>query len=144
LPAPAELPDFGVEDPASLVSVTLRIAENLCQFVKGRTLSKVPGRHLESRSQHRFPAYLLAFCGAHGYADPGFARATWLTGTDRMTRLLTAITMATLLAACTAEPSQDLAVRYCYRTLAEVDCHAQPLPGEASRQVGFFDQAALN
>lgn len=61
-----------------------------------------------------------------------------------MTRLLTAITMATLLAACTAEPSPDLAQRYCYRTLAEVDCHDQPLAGEASRQVGFFDQAALN
>ncbi len=61
-----------------------------------------------------------------------------------MTRLLMAITMATLLAACTAEPGPGLAARYCYRTLAEVDCHTQPLPGEASRKVGFFDQAALN
>ncbi len=57
--------------------------------------------------------------------------------------LLTAMAMATLLAACAAEPGPGLVVRYCYRTLAEVDCHAQPLPGEASRQVGFFDQAAL-
>ena len=70
----------------------------------------------------------------------------WLTGTSRMTQLLTAIVMAALLAACAAElgPASDLAERYCYRTLAEVDCHAQPLPGEASRAVGFFDQAALN
>ena len=62
-----------------------------------------------------------------------------------MTRLLTAIAMATLLAACAAEPGSGLlAERYCYRTLAEVDCYAQSLPGEATRQVGFFDQAALN
>lgn len=60
-----------------------------------------------------------------------------------MTRLPTAMAMATLLAACTA-PEPELAARYCYRTLAEVDCHAQPLPGEASRKVGFFDEAALN
>lgn len=32
-----------------------------------------------------------------------------------------------------------LAERHCYRTLAEVDCHADPLPGEANRKVGFFD-----
>lgn len=32
-----------------------------------------------------------------------------------------------------------LAERYCYRTLAEVDCHARPLPGEDTRRVGFFD-----
>ncbi len=61
-----------------------------------------------------------------------------------MTRLSTLIAMAILLAACSAEPGPDLVARYCYRTLAEVDCHAQPLPGEATRQVGFFDQAALH
>jgi hypothetical protein len=67
-----------------------------------------------------------------------------------MTRLLTAFAMAAalaaLLAACTAEPgpAPNLAARYCYRTLAEVDCHAQPLPGAAGRRVGFFDAAALN
>jgi hypothetical protein len=47
-----------------------------------------------------------------------------------------------LLGACGAEPGLELAARYCYRTLAEVDCHAEPLPGEASRKVGFFDQGA--
>jgi starvation-inducible outer membrane lipoprotein len=61
-----------------------------------------------------------------------------------MTQLLTAIVMAALLAACMAGPDPVMVERYCYRTLAEVDCHAQPLPGEASREVGFFDQAALN
>ena len=61
-----------------------------------------------------------------------------------MTRLLTVIAMAALLAACAAEPAPRLAARYCYRTLAEVDCHAQPLPGEATRKVGFFDQSAVN
>ncbi len=60
-----------------------------------------------------------------------------------MTRLLTAIMLVTLLAACTASGPR-LAARYCYRTLAEVDCHAQPLPGEDGRRVGFFDEAALN
>jgi hypothetical protein len=32
-----------------------------------------------------------------------------------------------------------LADRHCYRTLGVVDCHAAPLPGEAFREVGFFD-----
>ena len=41
------------------------------------------------------------------------------------------------------EPGPELAARDCYRTLAEVDCHAQPLPGEATRKVGFFDRAAV-
>ena len=62
-----------------------------------------------------------------------------------MTRSLTVIAMAALLAACVARPGPApvLAARYRYRTLAEVDCHAQPLPGEATRKLGFFDQAAL-
>ncbi len=36
-------------------------------------------------------------------------------------------------------PRAELAQRYCYRTLAEVDCHAQLLPGEEFRRVGYFD-----
>ncbi len=36
-------------------------------------------------------------------------------------------------------PELTLAARHCYRTLAEVDCHAQALTAEASRRVGFFD-----
>lgn len=29
--------------------------------------------------------------------------------------------------------------RYCYRTLAGVDCFAAPQPGEERRRVGYFD-----
>ncbi len=36
-------------------------------------------------------------------------------------------------------PRAELAQRYCYRTLAEVDCHAQLMPSEEFRRVGFFD-----
>ncbi len=61
-----------------------------------------------------------------------------------MGRLFAAISVMALLGACGVEPVPALAARYCYRTLAEVDCHAQPLPGEATRKVGFFDQGALN
>ena len=45
-----------------------------------------------------------------------------------------------LLSGC-AEPFPTLtyAERPCYRTLGTVDCHAAPLPGEASRKVGFYD-----
>ena len=39
----------------------------------------------------------------------------------------------------TPTPRAELAQRYCYRTLAEVDCHAQLLPGEEFRRVGYFD-----
>jgi len=46
------------------------------------------------------------------------------------------------LAGGCAEPFPTLtyAVRYCYRTMAAVDCHALPLPGEESRRVGFYDR----
>lgn len=48
--------------------------------------------------------------------------------------------MVLALAGC-ADPHPTLiyAERPCYRTLAEVDCHAVPLPGEESRRVGFYD-----
>ena len=63
-----------------------------------------------------------------------------------MTRILLGLAMVALLAACTEEtgplPAPNLAARFCYRTLAEVDCHAQPLVGETTRQIGFFDVAA--
>ncbi len=61
-----------------------------------------------------------------------------------MGRLSAAFMMIALLGACGPAPAPELTARYCYRTLAEVDCHAAPLPGEASRQVGYFDQAALD
>ena len=36
-------------------------------------------------------------------------------------------------------PRPELAERYCYRTLAHVDCHASPLEEEDGRQIGWFD-----
>lgn len=47
-----------------------------------------------------------------------------------------------VLTACAADPPPRLtyAERDCYRTLAEVDCHAQALPDEENRRVGFYDE----
>lgn len=71
-----------------------------------------------------------------------------------MGRIFAAMLAAGLLGACAAggpsqglapgwtkpaTPELTLAARYCYRTLARVDCHAQALAAEASRRVGFFD-----
>ena len=54
--------------------------------------------------------------------------------------LATPLLAGALLSGC-AEPFPTLtyAERPCYRTLGTVDCHAVPLPGEASRKVGFYD-----
>lgn len=47
------------------------------------------------------------------------------------------------LSACNLPPDPaprlTYAVRDCYRTLADVDCHPRALPGEESRRVGFYD-----
>lgn len=77
---------------------------------------------------------------------------------ERLGRLFAALSIALLLGACNPaaifrpgeatelsrgwyepEPQARLAERYCYRTLAEVDCHAAPLAGEERRRVGFWD-----
>ena len=49
--------------------------------------------------------------------------------------------VALLAAGCAREPLPKLtyAERPCYRTLADVDCHALVLPSEESRRVGFYD-----
>jgi len=48
------------------------------------------------------------------------------------------------LGACAAPPAKmTVAEHFCYRTLARVDCHAQSLPWESTRRVGYFDWAAL-
>ncbi len=72
-----------------------------------------------------------------------------------MGRIFAAMLAAGLLGACAAggpsqglapgwarpaTPEVTLAARYCYRTLAEVDCHAQALTAETTRRVGFFDR----
>jgi len=62
-----------------------------------------------------------------------------------MTRILMAFAMVAVMAACAVEPDPGpapiLTARFCYRTLAEADCYAQPLIGESTRKFGFFDDA---
>ncbi len=41
-------------------------------------------------------------------------------------------------------PRPVLAERVCYRTLAKVDCHSEPLPGAESRRVGWSDDPVKN
>ena len=57
---------------------------------------------------------------------------------------LLGLPLAAALSACTlpADPPPRLtyAERDCYRTLADVDCHPQALPGEESRRSGFYDE----
>lgn len=58
----------------------------------------------------------------------------------RALALAAAAAVLPLLAGCADDfPELAYAERYCYRTLAEVDCHSRPLPGEENRRVGFYD-----
>ena len=41
-------------------------------------------------------------------------------------------------------PRAALAERYCYETLAEVDCHSEPEADAGNRQVGWFDAPLAN
>lgn len=41
-------------------------------------------------------------------------------------------------------PQAALAPRYCYETLARVDCHAAPLANAQARRVGWFDAPVAN
>ena len=52
------------------------------------------------------------------------------------------LSLVLVLSACARDPLPRLtyAERDCYRTLADVDCHAQALPGEENRRVGFYDE----
>lgn len=58
----------------------------------------------------------------------------------RSAQLVVVLAALPLAGGC-AEPFPTLtyAERSCYRTLAAVDCHAQPLVGDESRRVGFYD-----
>ena len=66
-----------------------------------------------------------------------------MTGSGLVRVLFLGVTVLAV-AAC-AGPKQYIvyAERFCYRTLAEVDCHSEPLPNEAFREVGWFDQPFL-
>ncbi len=60
-----------------------------------------------------------------------------------------AVAMALALGACAGAPDYAMPrpttamgtppERYCYRTLAEIDCFAAPRLGEEHRRVGYFD-----
>ncbi len=54
------------------------------------------------------------------------------------------LALGLVLGACATPPAEFVAAeRACYRTLARVDCHQSPLPGESGRRVGYFDWSAL-
>ena len=60
----------------------------------------------------------------------------------RARRGLLSLAVAAALSACASPqplPKLTYAERPCYRTLAVVDCHPDPLVGEESRRVGFYD-----
>ena len=83
---------------------------------------------------------------------PGWGQVTRM-GSKMLGRGLALIGVCALLGGCVLPGPQEglapgwaaptsmakFAERHCYRTLAEVDCHAWPLPMEKSRRVGFFD-----
>jgi len=63
--------------------------------------------------------------------------------TGRLTALTGLVAAVLALAACENShpiPKLTYAERPCYRTLAEVDCHASALVGEENRRVGFYDE----
>ncbi len=63
-----------------------------------------------------------------------------------MTRTAAAALAAGGLVACAppvSEPTVMPSERWCYRTLAEPDCHAVPLAEAEARRVGWFDAATV-
>lgn len=65
------------------------------------------------------------------------ARKAWPA--RRWTMAFSVVGVAVVVAGCAERPLR-VVDRFCYRTLAEVDCHTAPLAGEANRQVGFYDE----
>lgn len=52
------------------------------------------------------------------------------------------ILLPLVLVGCAAQPTaMQTEALYCYATLGEEDCHAEPLPGEIGRLVGFVGPA---
>lgn len=96
-------------------------------------------------------------------AYPNDSGALWAVGYSMVKRSLAA-TALLLVAACTnpwaedrlseaervrdgwyeLSPKPALEARYCYRTLARVDCFDRPLDDEMNRQVGSFHMLAVD
>ena len=58
-----------------------------------------------------------------------------------MRRIVLSLTLLSALSGCSLGSGSE--ARYCYRTLARVDCHAQPLEGQDDRLVGVVDESRL-
>lgn len=57
-----------------------------------------------------------------------------------MRRIALSFILLSALSGCAQGPSE---ARYCYKTLARVDCHAQPLAGQEYRLVGIVHESRL-
>lgn len=57
-----------------------------------------------------------------------------------MGKLAVFLALAFLLGACGGNRIEE--ARYCYKTLARVDCYAAPLNGQEGRLVGFYDESS--
>ena len=51
-------------------------------------------------------------------------------------KVLAVVAAALAVAACVGWGTGQDSARYCYRTLARVDCYVKPVPGQESRRVG--------
>ena len=69
---------------------------------------------------------------------------TWAGSLICITSVAAATFAALLVGACAREQTQAVDIygpQFCYRTLAEVDCHEAALPGEDHRAVGHYEAA---
>jgi len=69
---------------------------------------------------------------------------TWAGSRIYITPIVAALFAALLVSACARQQTQAVDLygpHFCYRTLAEVDCHEAALPGEDHRAVGHYEAA---
>lgn len=66
-------------------------------------------------------------------------RKVRLAKLGRWRAVVWAVGVGAVLSGCAERPLR-VVDRFCYRTLAEVDCHTAPLAGELNRRVGFYDE----
>jgi len=69
---------------------------------------------------------------------------TWAGSRISITPIAAALFAALLVSACARQQTQAVDLygpHFCYRTLAEVDCHEAALPGEDRRAVGHYEAA---